>query len=139
MDICALPSVDRQLLARKVGNDLAKRHGKKEYYAIQEVKAAARRHRFPDTWDCWALALYSSRSDFDAHHIETGEVCDYSSMHSTMISAVSSDNSLPDVIHQVTAATEGSWFSNLMDHLGTIEIHRPDIGLSDLGLLDIDT
>lgn len=138
MDICALQPVDRQLLARKVGNDLAKRHGKKKHYAIPEIKAAARRSQFPDTWDCWALALYSSPGDFADYHAKTREVCDYGSMHHMMIEAVSSDASLPQAIHQMSPGSEGSWFSELMDYLGSIEVSLPDLKLPDIDISDVD-
>lgn len=132
MDICPLPAIDKQLMARRVGHDLVKRHGNKRYYTVEEIKAAARRQKFPDTWDCWALSLYSSPSDFANYHLKTGEICEYSSMHAMMLEAVSADTSLPEVIHHVTPATEGSWFSDLMDSLGSIDISLPGFDFPDL-------
>jgi hypothetical protein len=112
---------DKQLLARKIGSELVKSHGKKRYYKVEEVKAAARRQNVPDTWDCWAVSLYSSPSDFGEYHTRIGEPCDYSAMHSSMVEAVSTDTTLPDTIHYVTPSTEDSWFSDLMDSFLTID------------------
>ena len=52
---------ERRLLARQVGNELVRTHGKKKHYTVPEVKAAARRQKTPEYWDCWALCLYTSR------------------------------------------------------------------------------
>ncbi|MCI0362414.1 MAG: hypothetical protein L0219_00940, partial [Phycisphaerales bacterium] len=114
MDICALPEADKRSLARKVGSGLVKEHGKKRHYTVQEVKAAARRQNFPEAWDCWALSLYASPSDFAEYHERTGEDCDYSSMHERMVEAVSTDAVLPDVVRHVTPSTESSWFADLL-------------------------
>lgn len=97
MDICSIATVDKQLLARRVGSDLAKRHRKKRYYSVEEVKAAARRHCIPELWDCWALSFYTSNNDFVDHHIATGEICDYAVMHTKMVDAVTTDAAIPDL------------------------------------------
>jgi hypothetical protein len=133
MDICALPTVDKRLLAKKVGNDLVKHHGKKRHYTVEEIKAAARRQNFPDTWDCWAMSLYSSPQDFAEHHARTGEHCDFQAMHNSMAEAVATDHSLADAVsvdhsgivqavHDWSPSHDGSWFDSLMDFFSNIDI-----------------
>jgi hypothetical protein len=121
-------------MARRVGHDLMKRHGNKRNYTVQEIRDAARRQKFPETWDCWALSLFSSPPDFVDYHLKTGELCDYTYMRTTMLEAVSADRSLPEAIHSITPATEVSWFSDLMDYPGSIEISLPDINYPDVDL-----
>jgi len=133
MDICALPQVDKRLLAKKVGNDLVKKHGKKPHYSITEIKAAARRQNFPEGWDCWALSLYSSPQDFAEHHRRTGETCDYQAMHDSMAEAVSTDRSLADAVssdhsdvvtalHDWSPSESSSWFDSLLDFFSNIDL-----------------
>jgi hypothetical protein len=128
MDICTLPVADKRHMARRVGQDLTLHHGKKRHYTPKEIRQSARRLNFPDIWDCWALSLYASAPDFADYHAGTGESCDYASMHAAMVEAVATDSVLPDTLQlAVTAANEGSWFSDLMDVLGSSDIDFPDI------------
>ncbi|HEU4664029.1 MAG TPA: hypothetical protein VFS55_08360 [Dokdonella sp.] len=126
MDICAISAVDKRLLAKKVGDDLVKRHGRKPYHAVGDIKAAARRARFPDAWDCWALSLYASPQDFADYHRQTGERCDYRSMHDSMAEAVALDGpvadaastdlpALPGSTHDGPSSNDASWFDGLRD------------------------
>jgi hypothetical protein len=135
MDICGIAAVDKRLLGRKVGADLAKRHGSKPYYAVQDIKAAARRCNFPDRWDCWALSLYASPHDFADYHLRTGERCDYASMHESMADAIAVDAQTAgiaplDPSHVVDAVDGGSsshgssWFDGLAESL--TDAHHSD-------------
>lgn len=81
-----------------------------------------RRCRFPDVWDCWALSLYASREDFDAWHAQTGEVCEYATMHSEMLDAIGSV--APISFDGSDAASGGGWF-DWLDGLST------DIDITD--------
>jgi hypothetical protein len=91
MATCAIPPKDKRLLARHVGKRLVSLYGKRQSYSPKIVKAAMRRCEFPDVWDCWALSLFSSASDFDSYHSAVGEACDYAAMHADMLSAVQVD------------------------------------------------
>ncbi|MBB6096439.1 hypothetical protein HNQ60_005361 [Povalibacter uvarum] len=91
MSTCALTSADKRLIARRVGRDLIKHHGKKKSYTAPEVRKAAVRQEFSVDWHCWAYALYTDRVTFDAHHREIGETCDYTVMHKGMMDAVGGD------------------------------------------------
>jgi hypothetical protein len=94
MSACALSSADKKVVARNVGRDLVKHHGKKRYYTIPEVKDAARRQSIPIDWDCWALALYTHHLDFADYHRRIGESCDFEEMHKVMMGVAASDMQL---------------------------------------------
>jgi hypothetical protein len=91
MGTCALISADKRLIARRVGRDLIKHHGKKRCYTVAEVRNAVQRQDFSVDWHCWAYALYTDRVSFDAYHREIGESCDYVAMHQGMMEAVGGD------------------------------------------------
>lgn len=86
-----LTSADKRVVARRVGRDLIKHHGKKRCYTMQEVRNAAQRQELSVEWHCWAYALYTDRLTFDAYHREIGESCDYVAMHQNMMEAVGGD------------------------------------------------
>ena len=88
MATCTIALGDKRTVARKVGKQLTTLYGRRQHYSPQLVKAAMRRCDFPDLWDCWALSLFSSPSDFAAYHATLGEVCDYSTMHADMLSSI---------------------------------------------------
>ena len=91
MGICVLTSADKRLIARRVGRDLIKHHGKKRCYTVSEVRNAAQRQDLSVDWHCWAYALYTDRMSFDAYHRELGESCEYVAMHQGMMAAVGGD------------------------------------------------
>lgn len=118
MGICALAPAEKKVLTKKVGEALVKKNGKKKTYTPSEVKDAARTANIPIDWDCWALSLYCSPSDFDTYHQEIGEICNYDFMHGKMLEAVS--EIIPNINIASTASTiadavDTSWFSNLLD------------------------
>src|SRR5262249_20241994 len=84
-------SADKRLIARRVGRDLIKHHGKKRCYTVSEVRSAAVRQDFLVDWHCWALALFTDRERFDVYHHEIGECCDYAAMHKGMMETVGGD------------------------------------------------
>jgi hypothetical protein len=90
MATCAIALNDKRTLARNVGKHLTARYGKRTHYSPTLVKVTMRRLNYPDVWDCWALSLFASRDDFAAYHASLGEVCDYASMNTDMLSAVDS-------------------------------------------------
>jgi hypothetical protein len=93
-----------------VGDDLLKTYRRKQFYSVEEVKAANRRQNISFDFGCWSHAAFNSRRDFDSYHQSIGESCDYVSMKAEMLSSVST-------------ATDTSWF---------------DVDLSWLEFPDID-
>ena len=86
---CTISPKDKRAQAKAVGDDLVRHHGKKRYYTVQEVKDANQRMRIDADFACWSHAMFNSHTDFDAYHRSIGEQCDYGSMKSEMLSALS--------------------------------------------------
>lgn len=93
MAACALSPEDKRSQAKRVGNTLVRQYGKQRYYTVQQVKAANKRERIDIDVCCWSHAMFNTRADFDAYHRSIGETCDYSSMKSQMLGAVSDADS----------------------------------------------
>jgi hypothetical protein len=119
MPTCAIRPSDRRRQVRLVGNDLVKHYGKKKHYTVQEVKNANRRQRIDVDVCCWSHAVFNSRDDFDEYHRSIGEICDYASMKSEMLSSISN-------------ATDTSWFDF---DLSWVEF--PDIDWSIFDFFDL--
>jgi len=103
-----------------VGNELVKQYGKKRHYTVQEVKNANRKQGISYDVACWSHAVFNSHEDFDAYHRSIGETCDYASMKSEMLSAVSASN-------------DSSWFDIDMSWL-----EFPDINWSIFDFFDAE-
>ena len=65
---------------RKIGPALERRFGRKSHYSPEEVRHAGRDVRAQPDYFCYAYCIYCSQDDFDHHHRQTGEHCDYDSM-----------------------------------------------------------
>lgn len=50
MRACAIKPADRRRQMQLVGNDLVKTHGRKQFYSVEEVKAANRRQNIDTSW-----------------------------------------------------------------------------------------
>ena len=111
-----LSKLQKKDYAKQVGDVLVKNYGKQKYYKPAQIKYASRKTSYDIDWHCWAMVLYSSRSDFDAYHQKIGEVCDYTSMKAEMMLAV-------------TDGVSESWFDFDFD-LSWLE--WPDFDLSDI-------
>src|SRR5689334_13756455 len=88
MKACKTAPPDRRDFGKRVGDNLLKRHGKKRFYTIDQVRDSVVASQFPLDWDCWAFSLFTSRQDFDSYHRAMGKVCDYSAMRGEMIGAL---------------------------------------------------
>ncbi len=91
MRACAIAPQDRRDQVRRVGEDLVRHHGKKDFYSVQEVKDANHRCKISPDFGCWSHATFNTHSDFDAYHQSIGEQCDYGAMKLEMLSSVSND------------------------------------------------
>lgn len=118
MRACAISPVDRRRQVQVVGNDLVKHYGKKQFYSVQQVKAAHSRQGIDIDVACWSYAVFSSHKDFDDYHRSIGESCDYVSMKSEMLSSISD-------------TADSSWFDF---DLGWLEF--PDIDWSIFDFID---
>ena len=88
MPACTIKPADLQRQIRVVGRDLVQNYGKKKYYSPLEVRNANRRASIYKDYTCWSYAFFNDRPDFDAYHATLGEICDYASIKSEMISSI---------------------------------------------------
>lgn len=79
--------------ARRLGPKLKKRNGVSAYYTQEQVKAAAHHARLPMDNICYGYAMFLTHEDFDRHHKELGEQCDYHAMREEIGAACFSGNS----------------------------------------------
>jgi hypothetical protein len=112
---------ERRRHVQRVGNDLVRHHGKRNYYSIHQVREANRRQKVDIDLVCWSHAFFNSHADFDRYHIELGEACDYTAMKAEMLASVSGDS-------------VASWFDVDLD-LSWLEF--PDIDWSIFDFLDL--
>ncbi|HEY0741536.1 MAG TPA: hypothetical protein VGD40_08740 [Chryseosolibacter sp.] len=88
--VCHPAPADKRKYIADIGKILVSDYGKKKFYKPEEVKKAHKK----STWDaydfsCWAMSTYSSHSDFDEYHEQTGEACDYTQMKAEMLEGIS--------------------------------------------------
>lgn len=75
-------------LEKKVGQHLLKKHGKKKHYTTDQIKKSCQSMNIETDWHCWAMCFFSEHESFDIYHRTIGETCDYLSMKSQMVSAL---------------------------------------------------
>ena len=88
MALAAITEAEKKQLGLAVGNDLAARFGKKQYYSQSEVEESASRNGCGVDVACWAYSLFMSHEDFDRYHESIGQSCDYVSMKQSMVASV---------------------------------------------------
>ena len=88
--ICTSPPSNKKAYITDIGKILVADNGKKKYYKPEEIKKAHKKSKWYDGLDfsCWGMSTYSSHSDFDKYHEETGEVCDYVEIKTEMLSGI---------------------------------------------------
>lgn len=92
---CPPAPPDKKRYISDLGRILVADNGKKKYYKPEEVKKAHKKSHWSNyDFSCWGMSTYSSHSDFDRYHQETGEVCDYTAMKSEMLEGLSSSDSV---------------------------------------------
>lgn len=98
---CSTAPKNKKEYISELGKILIKDYGKKEYYKSEEVKKSHKKSKWYDGVDfsCWGMSTFSSHSEFDKYHEETGEICDYTEMKKEMLSGLS-----------ISTNTDTSWF-----------------------------
>ena len=127
---CAPAPIDKKEYITDIGKILVKENGKKKYYKPEKVKEAHRKSKWYDGLDnldfsCWAMSTFSSHSDFDRYHLETGEVYDYIDMKTEMLSGISNSTItdwtlIPDLDIDASWLDFGDVFDGLLDGIGDI-------------------
>jgi hypothetical protein len=114
---CPPAPPDKKKYIADLGKILVKDNGKKKYYKPEEVKKAHKKSDWSAyDFSCWGMCTFSSHSDFDLHHQETGEVCDYTSMKATMLEGLSW-NDTADLLQWPEVDLDTSWL-DIGDLLG---------------------
>lgn len=67
---------------RTIGRDLQRKHGKNNMYSTRDIQSAWQDRGYSLVYMCYAMAAYSSPSDFHDYHSHRGENCDYNAMRS---------------------------------------------------------
>jgi hypothetical protein len=94
MPTCHIEPADKKALSKTIGRDLVQNYGKKKYYSKAMVDSAMRRQSYSPDWSCWSYSLFTSSTEFAEIHRRLGETCDYESMRSQMVSAVTNGSSV---------------------------------------------
>lgn len=122
---CAPAPTNKKKYISDIGKVLVEENGKKKYYTPEEVKKAHKKSMWYDLFDfsCWAMSTFSSHSDFDRYHAETGEVCDYVEMKTEMLSGLSVSSAtdwteIPDIDIDASWLDFGDVFEGLLEGIG---------------------
>ncbi len=122
---CAPAPTNKKEYITDIGKILVTENGKKKYYKPEEVKKAHQKSKWYDVLDfsCWAMCTFSSHSDFDRYHEETGEICDYAEMKTEMLSGFSASAdtdwlSLPDIDIDASWLDFGNMFDGIFEGIG---------------------
>jgi uncharacterized membrane protein YgcG len=113
---------------RTIGRDLVQKLGKKRSYSTTEIEQAWHHRRHPLDDRCYAMAAYSSPSDFQDYHIGQREDCDYQAMRReiahtcfdgrTEFSVVDLWNMADRTHHSGGGESSGWFFSDGVDFTG---------------------
>lgn len=122
---CAPAPTDKKQYIKDIGKILVEENGKKKYYKPEEVKKAHRKSKWYDGLDfsCWGMSTFSSHSDFDKYHEETGEICDYADMKTEMLNGLSISPNIdwtevPDINIDSSWLDFGDIFDGLLEGIG---------------------
>lgn len=114
MPACHLKPDDKRAFIGAVGEELMRKHGKRNYYKPADIGRAADLCGYAADIHCWAYCIFSTPGDFAALHAAAGEVCDYAAMKAEVLADLAG----------------GASFSLLDVDLSWLE--WPDIDLSSL-------
>ena len=124
---CTSSPSDKKAYITYIGKILVTDNGKKKYYKPEEVKKAHRKSKWYDGLDfsCWVMSTFSSHSDFDKYHEETGEICDYTEMKTEMLSGLSVSQTsdwteIPDIDIDASWLDFGDIFDGLLEGIGEL-------------------
>lgn len=90
---CAISPADKRSQAKRVGDELVRKHGKRKFYTVQQVKDANQRAGVNFDAACWSHAMFNTHAEFDRMHSDLGGSCDYAAMKAQMLEAVAADTS----------------------------------------------
>lgn len=122
---CVPAPTNKKKYVSDIGKILVEENGKKKYYTPEEVKKAHENSKWYDVVDFpyWAMSIFSSHSDFDRYHAETGEICDYVEMKTEMLKGLSASSAadwteIPDLDIDASWLDFGDVFDGLLEGIG---------------------
>ena len=122
---CSPAPTNKKEYLTDIGKILVRDYGKKKFYKPEEVKKAHSKSKWYDGLDfsCWSMSTFSSHSEFDKYHEQTGEVCDYAEMKTEMLQGLSLTNgselfNLPDFDIDTSWLYFGDVFGNIFEGIG---------------------
>jgi hypothetical protein len=118
---------------RNVGPSLKRRYGRKRHYSPEEVRRAGRDVGAPTDYFCYAYSIYCSREDFDHHHQETGEHCNYDSMRAEVAETHFGGDTAFDAETAIEAGSShhdsgGNWLGGGDSHSDSGSLGDSDVG-----------
>jgi hypothetical protein len=69
---------------RRLGAELVRRFGKREFYSVEQVTQAVQRGKFSAAFIAYAHATFCSQTDFDAHYEPLRVSCSYQGLRRTV-------------------------------------------------------
>jgi hypothetical protein len=121
---CAPAPPDKRQYISDLGKILVNDYGKKKYYKPEEVKKAHQKSAWRSLdFSCWGMSTFSSHSDFDTYHEQTGEVCDYTAMKTEMLEGISITDSvhltdMPDIDLDASWLDLGGILEGVLEGIG---------------------
>ena len=122
---CAPAPTNKREYISDIGKILVEENGKKKYYKPEEVKKAHKKSKWYDGLDfsCWGMSTFTSHSDFDKYHEQTGEVCDYTEMKTEMLNGLSVSSTadwteIPDLDIDSSWLDFGDVFDGVLEGIG---------------------
>lgn len=121
---CPPPPSDKRKYIADIGKILVADYGKKKYYKPKEVKKAHSKSTWSSfDFSCWGMSTYSSHSDFDEYHNQTGEACDYVEMKSQMLEGIALNDTvhladLPDIDLDASWLDIGDSIAGILEGVG---------------------
>ena len=122
---CVPAPTNKKEYINDIGRILVKEYGKKKFYKPKEVKEAHRKSKWYDYLDfsCWGMSTFSSHTDFDKYHQESGEVCDYIEMKAEMLNGLSVSSTsnwleVPDLDLDASWLDFGDIFDSVLEGIG---------------------
>lgn len=89
MTTCTSAPTDKRAFGKAVGDELLKRHGKRRYYSLHQIRMAMIELGHPAEWESRAFALYGSPWDFKAWEKASGQSSDrYARLKEEMFNAM---------------------------------------------------
>lgn len=123
-DYCTPAPTNKKEYITEIGKILVADYGKLKYYKPEQVKKAHEKSKWYSGLDfsCWGMSTFSSHSDFDNYHRQTGEICDYVSMKTEMLQGLSlSSSNLIDLTDiDVSWLDFGEAFGGILEGIGEL-------------------